>query len=177
MIFTSLFIGTIAQIDIIACDWLELFRYQGRRQQRVVISKGRCLCRGSHILSENLERIFLGNLVSIFPAGNLTQEEASREVRTHGDYYRTEMYTWVHYRTETYRRDHQRATCAPRFRISKCVISCFFGPLVVCFDMYFSNSQLSLSLACLIDLYNINIQMGRCPCYVTVQMAISGNIL
>ena len=39
-------------------------------------------CRGSHILSENLERIFPGNLVCIFPAGNLTQEEASRDVRT-----------------------------------------------------------------------------------------------
>ena len=65
-------------------NWLDLFRYQGLRKYRGVISKGRCLCSGNHILSENLERIFPGNLVCIFPAGNLTQEEAPQEVRTHG---------------------------------------------------------------------------------------------
>ena len=48
-------------------------------------------CRGSHILSENLERIFPpANLPCIFPAGNLTQDKKPPE-----------SYVWDFYRVET----------------------------------------------------------------------------
>ena len=48
-------------------------------------------CRGSHILSENLERIFPpANLPCVFPAGNLTQDKKPPE-----------LYVWDFYRAET----------------------------------------------------------------------------
>ena len=77
-----------AQIAIIACDWLDLFRYQGLRKYRCVISKGRCV-RESGAYFPWEPRVY-------FPRWEPDARRSPSRGTYTRDYYHTRMYTWDH---------------------------------------------------------------------------------